>query len=87
MSHALHLEICLWVMAVRRCSEMEVKTEEVVGNSMCSVRHEYKAPVYLVHVSTFNTAKSVEYLVILPQIAHSKVICNCSLANTSLQLQ
>lgn len=62
MSHALYLEICLWVMAVRRCPEMEMKTGKEVGNSVCSVRHKYKAPVYLVHVSTFNTAKSLEYL-------------------------
>lgn len=57
MPHALNLETCLWVLAVRRCSEMEAKTEEEVGISMCSARHKYKAPVYLVHFSTLNIAR------------------------------
>lgn len=39
-----------------------MKIEEEVGNSMCSVEHKYRDPVYLVHVSTFTIAKLLEYL-------------------------
>ena len=58
---------------------------------MCSVGHKNLAPVYLVHISTSNIAKLLEYLggskpsaVILPQIVHSTCVCICSLADIAL---
>lgn len=75
----LDLEICLWIMAVRYW-EMVVKTEEEVGNSMRSVGRKYIAPVYLVYVSTFGTAKLLELLEYLGwfQIFICCLVSNCS---------